>query len=352
MTSDDQFYLTIAKISATLVGLVFVAITGFYLPNVKKTREELINYSPLLAVAFPDYILITSISNLTILLLPLLISFNLLLAHYPQVLLVMDLLFIVYILYFTDHTASVTTQYFIGDRIRILEQIGEFAYFRVAYLPFIIFSVSLLIVLFLIHIRGWYLFLSMLSFICFIFWAKNKQIKLYKKPIQSPVEAKNQIRQPIRLDILSWILLLSLSIGLCIYIQSEIITIVITPLLIFTGLLLISVDYFIFGDKSLFFQLEQRPFQIIKTSIQGFSKRLQEMRKISGFDDEFERSLEEICEPIEKLENSFDSIEKTNLVVANEIIRAEETVHALRELSKNPSYKAAFLRFKIFGDEN
>lgn len=339
---------TIAKISATLIGLIFVALSGFYLPNVDKLRKELISYNPLLKLKFPEYILITTISNLTVLLLPLLISFNLLLSSYLWMLSVMNSLFILYILFFTYHAISVTTQYFIGNRIEIFNQINRFVYFRVTFLPLIIFSVSFLIAFLLIHIRGWYLFLSISFFISFIFWAKSRQLKLYK-PITSQVKDGTQIKKCIPLDILSWILLLSLPICLCIYGQSQVITIVITPLLIFAGLLLISVDYFIFRDKKLFFLLDQHPFGILKTSTQEFINRLTKMENsiyYKNFNDDVIGAFEEICNPIKKID--FNLMEKTNLIIASEIIDVKESIDALKGLSENPKYKYIFRKFRIF----
>lgn len=285
MNPEINFFYTLAKISATLVGLVFVAVVSFYIPNLSRVRDELKGLSPLLKLKFPDYLININISNLTTLFLPLFISFNFILIDtYSKW--ILALLFILYILPSVYFIFRVQKTYLSGDRNIIKKQIGRIIYFRVFWLPPLIFLISFIIILFL-NIPN--------------------------------------IRE--------------MNFGL------------ISSILILFGLILVFFDCYMFKPETLFFQIDQIPFRILRKSIQGVNKHLQSM-KGSLLEPDQKMTLEEICKPIEELEKLLDSIEKSNIVVANSLLDAKESFFALKELSKKSPYKELFTRFKIFEEES
>lgn len=359
---DTQFYYTTAKISATLVGLIFVVITGFNLPNIKMAREELMGYSSLLRLRFPTYTLITSVSILTILILPLLISFNLILYadHLSYPLLLVNLLFVVYILCFAWKAAHVTSTHFIGNRKEIMEQIGKGIYFFIVYMPFIVFLFSLLIISILNreYLTKIEAFLPILLFVIYYTlilykinksYFENKENKPDNECDKENNKNANKNEERVKGKIIFvwfWVLILVLLL-FCYFVFEYLDLKAITVFLILLGILLITLNYFIFDFESLFFQLEQRPLGIAKTSMLEFNKKLPELIKYCH-DNEIKDVMRETCKSLKSLEDSFVLMEKTNLILAGDIRNAKESIEALRELSKNPKCKHLFRRYKIF----
>lgn len=203
MNPDINFFYTLAKISATLVGLIFVTMVSFYFPHVLRVRDDLKGFSPFLKIRFPDYLIITTTSNLTILLLAVVISFNFMLND-AFLGLILDIFFTSYIFACLYFTSRFTKRFFFGSCIHeIKKQIGTFKCYRVILLPLLIFLISLMII-FVLNIP--------------------------------------EIR--IKMDFR-----------------------VISSILILFGLICILLDIYMFQAEKLFFHLDQTSFRIIENSI-------------------------------------------------------------------------------------